>query len=242
MDLGAILDNSHMPGFEFARDDVKRLGLAAQNLAPGVTMFSGHDAGVSYRFFVEYVENVEISRKLKYYKPDPVEMIQWTIEKQNKPTEQVRFLPPELLQFDELTGECTGGKYAESYIRFKNGLSAPGFPLSNWSEIGRADLETLAHAGIFSIEQLAVQSDEKMRKFHDSIQEVFQKAVRWNAGKDKRVETEKIAQELLAVTQSNSKLEEQLRLQQEQIAKLMEEAPAAVVRKAGRPRKDENAD
>ena len=241
MDLAAILDNSRMPGFEFARDDVKAQARQAVNLGNGIDFFSGHDAGVAYRFFTHAQKNEMLSKKLMYHKADAIDMIQWFIDAKNKPAAMVRELPEELLQFDPLTGECVGGTLAEDYRRYKQGLSAPGLALSAWGELDICDLETLVNSGIFSVEQFAAQPDDKINRFHGSIQEAFQNAIQYVNGKQNRVQAEKVASELLEVTQKNSKLEDKLAAQQAQIDKLMAAAPQAVVSRRTKQKNTESA-
>lgn len=233
MDLGSLLDNSQMPGFEFARDDIKAQVRQSQSLGNGVDFFSGHDGGVSFRFLTIAERNEVLSKKLGYAKFDPVELIQWFVDSKMKPTARLTELPEELLSFDPITKEVQGGKYLSEYRNFKQGLSAPGLALSQWGELDQCDLETLVNSGIFSVEQLAAQPDDKINRFHDTIKEAFEKAAQFVNGKQNRVESEKIALELLEVTQKNSKLEDALAAQQAQIDELMKAAPEAVISRKG---------
>jgi hypothetical protein len=233
MDLGSLLDNSKMPGFEFARDDVKAQVRQSQSLGNGVDFFSGHDGGVAFRIFNIAEKNEVLSKKLGYAKFDSVEMIQWFVDSKMKPVARLTELPEELLSFDPITKEANGGKYLNEYLNSKQGREAPGLPLSQWGEIEDCDLQTLVSSGIFSVEQLAAQPDEKINRFHDTIKEAFVKAVQFVNGKQNRVESEKIALELLEVTQKNSKLEDALAAQQAQINELMKAAPEAVISRKG---------
>ena len=237
MDLGSLLDNSKMPGFEFARDDVKAQTRQQVNLGSGVDFFSGHDAGVAYRFKPLAEKNEALSKKLGYAKYDSVDLIEWFVDSKLKPVTRVTELPEELLQFDPMTKEATGGRYLAEFRAYKAGAAAPGLALSQWGEIDMCDLETLVNGGIFSVEQFAAQSPEKISKYHDTIKEAYEKACQYVNGKSNRVQAEKVALELLEVTQKNSKLEDALAAQQEQIEKLMAAAPQAVVRR-GRPPKN----
>jgi hypothetical protein len=132
-----FLDQFPLP--EAAAKALSRPEMQMKNLGDGVSTFAGHDNGTAFRFFTEPVYSVAKSRRAKYEVFDEIEMIQWFNDGFNSPTEQVRFLPPTLLAFERdeeyndrgelkkvTIGAPIGGKYLESYMRFKQGKKRAG--------------------------------------------------------------------------------------------------------------------
>lgn len=200
--MNGILDNFILPG-EGTAEAIKNLGFKEQQVEPGVSRFMGHDKGVAYRFYVlaEYCEAQSKKTKKEVY--DEIEMIEWMPDKYSRPVERVRLLPPELLALPEYEGDEPTGKYAESYIRFKKGLSASGTPLARWVDkngklmLSLADKAALEGANIFSVEQLAAQPRAKIEgKFSASIKEVFERAIQFINGAVAQAQGEKMAAEL----------------------------------------------
>lgn len=203
-----FLDQFPLP--EIASQDLKRQQRFANNIGDGVVDFAGHDKGVAYRFFNHLEYNKEQSKILGYEKFDEVECVEWLIDRKNKPVEQVRFLPEELLRFDR-DGEAVGGIYFESYKRFKDGLTAPGLSLSKWGVLGDAEVMTLVTGGIFSVEQFAALPRSKVEgRYPQDIVEAFERAIQFVNGKEGRHEQGQTAQKMLELSQANAKLENEL--------------------------------
>jgi hypothetical protein len=131
-------------------------------------------------------------------------MIEWDVDKHQKTPERVQFLPPELLEFepvdigdegpvhlkynewviDETTGKrrlveskhrCIGGRFMESYLRWIQGLEAPGLSLSKWGVIPDGWVKTLVENGIFSVEQFAAKPRALISsRYPKEVQEYFE--------------------------------------------------------------------
>lgn len=216
-----ILDNYNVPAV--AQEAFRTGRYAPRTLDDGVQMYSGQDSGVAFRFFNHYEYNKAKSKLSKQEQYDHHEMIEWLRDRDHKPTEQVRFLPPELLEFDE-DGECIGGRYAESYRRFKSGLSAPGTPLSRWDAVHDGHIQTLAANGIFSVEQLAATSRDKIRnKFGKEFEEILDRAVEHQNSKGLRDVSNQAATEMLKLSQENSKLNDRVAQQEAEMAAMREQ-------------------
>lgn len=183
--MGSLIDNFALP--DVAVEAIKRQGLKEVQLDDGVNrLMSGHDKGVAYRFFISPVYNKTKSTVAGYEVFDDVEMIEWLIDRKNKPTELVRFLPPELLNFDR-DGVCVGGRYKDSYLSFKTGRSTPGLPLAKWGQLSDGEVATLASMHIFTVEQLAEQPRGKFEgRMANEFVEAFDRAVQFVAGKEQR--------------------------------------------------------
>lgn len=213
-----FLDQFPLP--EIASQQLKQQNRFANSLSDGVVDFVGHDKGVAYRFFNHLEYNKIQSQILGYEKFDSIEMIEWLIDRKNKPCEQVRFLPEELIRFNR-DGEVVGGKYFESYKRFKDGLTAPGLSISKWGVLGDPEVATLAAYGIFSVEQFAALPRSKVDgKYPQEIIEAFDRAIQYVNGKDGRFEQEQTAQKLLEMSQHSAKQDVEIaELRKELLAK-----------------------
>lgn len=217
--LGGILDQFPIP--EVAMESFRRNNLQTNNLGEGVDIFLAHDKGISYRFFNHADYNKEKSRVLKYEKFENLAMIEWFIDKKNKPTERVNQLPRELLSFDD-EGNCIGGKYKDAYESFLKGLNAPGLPLSKWGILDDAECATLASIGIFSVEQFAAQPRSKIEgKYPSEIVEAFERAIQYVNGKSTRDENSKRDEEIFKLKQESDQKDSAIRALQEQMAALM---------------------
>ena len=200
-----FLDQFPLP--EVASQQLRQQQRTAQQLADGVVDFAGHDRGLAYRFFNHLEYNKSQSQILGYEKFDEVEMIEWLIDRKNKPCERVRLLPEELIRFDR-DGEAVGGLYFESYKRFKEGLTAPGLSIAKWGVLADPEVATLSAHGIFSVEQFAAMPRSKiMGRFPQDIIDAFERAIQYVNGKDQRADNELAAQKVMELAQQNSKLE-----------------------------------
>ena len=197
-----MLDLDQFPIPEVAREAMKKQGFTEKPIDDGVSVMSGHDSGVAYRFFIHPEYNLIKSKAAKYEVFDEIEMIEWMRDKRTMPTERVRFLPEALLYFDDETGECIGGKYQDAYLRFKEGKAAAGMPLTKWNLLNDAQVATLARAGIFTIEQLAEQPRAKIEgKYPQDYVDALDRAIQWVYGQQLRessVETADKVDELMS--------------------------------------------
>ena len=244
MNLNDIIEKFALPGV--AAEQLRALNLKEDVLGDGVSMMSGHDQGVAYRFFPFTVLNEKKSKLLKYKYFDEVDMIEWLVDRRTKPVEiALRHytdpndpsktiykseLPETLLAFDE-DGVCVGGQYQAAYERYKEGKSTPGLPLSKWGVLSDSNVATLAAAGIFSVEQLGAQPRGKIEgKFPQEIVDAFEQAIAWETSKDSRAVATKQSEELL-------KLHEQAAKRDAEIEELKAQVKAmANVRKPGQKR------
>jgi FtsZ-binding cell division protein ZapB len=218
MDNG-FLDNYVLP--DGAAEAIKKAGINGRKLGEGIEIAQfGHDGGVAYRFFVHQEKNEAKSKIAKVPISDAIEMIEWMPDRFQHPTEQLRFLPYELLAFDE-DGECIGGKYREAYLSWKKGLNAPGLTLTRWGELSDSDIFTLHELRIYSVEQFAAQPRSKIDRLPTELREKFEDAVRWVNGKENRALTAEHATQVLNVQQENAKLRDEVAAMQEQMKALM---------------------
>lgn len=197
---GIDLDNFPLP--EVAAEALKKRNLQTTSIGDGITRISGHDGGVGFRFFIHPVYNKQKSEKAKYEVFDEHIMIEWLKDRYMHPTEQVRFLPEELLSFDQ-EGVCVGGMFKEAFDRFKNGQTAPGMPLTRWGVLSDGECATLAAMGIFSVEQFAAQPRNRIAKLPaDPFVNAFERAILYMNGRDQRLVNEKQTAEMLALQEA----------------------------------------
>lgn len=229
-----ILNNFALP--DAAVNDLRKLGLSEQSLSDGVSLLSsGHDRGISYRFFVHEVRNPIKSETTGFPHYEKQDMIEWFKDDRNKPVEQVRLLPKELLSFDRFDGTCIGGLYKDAYLRFKQGLAAPGLALRRWNIIDEGSVRSLEELGIFTVEQFAAQPREKITtRFPKELQEAFQQAIEWVNGKDTREQAEKQGEQLMSVLNDNAKLSKEVEALRDQIQALIGSSEVEVPRKRAR--------
>lgn len=190
--IGAVLNGFVLP--DGAREDIIKSGAQMRNIDEGLGVMSGHDRGVAYRFFRHSQKNEAKSKAAKVLINDTEHMIEWNKGKRSKPTEKVRFLPPELLFVDE-DGEVSG-VMAESFRRYLAGISAPGLSLARWGALDDSQVAMLTSSGIFSVEQFAAQPRNKVQgKFPVEIVEKFEEAIQFVNGQAGRFETEALAKQ-----------------------------------------------
>ena len=233
-----FLDQFVLP--DGAAEAIKKNNMQPSRLDDGVNYFlSGHDQGVAYRFFVHQDRNVVKSKIAGYPIFDEIEMVEWKKDRFDHPTERVKFLPEDLLFFDE-EGNCVGGRFRESYLRFKSGLQATGTPLARWGVLNDNQMATLSAMNIYSVEQFAAQPRSKIvGKFPQDMVDAFEQAIEWVKGKDVREAGKQQAGQILAVSQENSKLKDELETLKEQMKALMN-ADVPAPKKRGRPRKEDS--
>lgn len=192
---GNLIDQFKLP--DGAAEAIKRNGMTNIPLEDGVSRIKGQHNGVGYRFYILTEYNKRKSDVAKYEVFDEIEMVEWAVDKYSYPVERVKFLPPDLLSIDDLGGVY--GEYAETYERFKAGLSAPGTSISKWGVLPDGLVASLAASKIFSVEQFAAQPRDKIyKKFgQDSeIAQAFERAIQFVNGKNSKFELDKVANEL----------------------------------------------
>jgi hypothetical protein len=237
-----MLNNPLLDQFQFppeAVQDLQMQNLQQIPIGSGASRFmSGHDKGVAYRFFTKPLYNEVASKLAHYEKFDEVEMIEWLTDKFNHPTEQVRFLPEDLLHVDNLTGEIRG-TYAEAYRRYKEGKAAPGTPLEKWGVFNDGEIATLSMNGIFSVEQYAaLPRDRVAGKFPQAFVDAWERAAQFVNGKQNRMAADKQAEEMLELSRENAKLKAEFEALKAAFA--AQGAPIATKSKkrCGRPKKN----
>lgn len=210
------IDNYLLP--DGASEALRKQNRFVEDLGDGISRMSGHDRGVPFRFWIETVKNEEKSKAARIPMYDEIEMIEWTSDRYNKPTERVKFLPDGLLTFD-VDGECVGGRYQESFLRFKKGMKAPGLPLSKWGEMSDSEVATLADAGVYSVEQLAAMPRDKITsRYPQRFVDIFESAIQWVNGKQHRYQVEEQADEILELRQAIAKRDRDLEELKEMIS------------------------
>jgi hypothetical protein len=208
MSLNGILDNFILP--EGAAEAIAKQNLQSVQIEDGVTRLSGHDKGMAFRFFI-HPEYQEVESKKKGYEVyKEVEMIEWLVDKNTKPTERVNLLPDGLLAKD-IRGNFVGGRYLEAYKRFKEGRKAPGLPLNKWGILSDSEVATLAHNNIFTVEQLAEQDRAVIAsKFPQSYLEALDRAVTFVGSKQFVKDNEQNAKKMAELEEQNKALLERL--------------------------------
>lgn len=231
-----LLDKFSLP--EGAAEDLaSKGGVFMQGIQSGVQVMSGHDNGVAFRFFNNAEKSEIKSKAAKVPLFNNEDMIEWNKGKRNKPTEKVRFLPPEFLHVDE-DGEVTGRPdVVLAYKRYKAGQAAPGTPLSRWGALDDAQIQTLVACGIFSVEQFAASPRNKIQgKFPQDIIDKFEEAIMFVNGQKGKFEVDMIAQRAVELEQRLAKKDQAIEELQAQVKQLMG-LSAVPKKKMGRPPK-----
>lgn len=218
------------------------------------------DKGIPYEFFVHQSKNQVQSEQFDIELNDDVEMVRWIVKpRELEPTCRLTDLPQELLKFRRVFShknadginvmkwfrdengdlECTGGKWKDAYMRWKNGQRAPGLPLSKWDKISPSEMKTLASEGFFSVEQLASTPEDRIvsrfpKRYHEIYRDAVQKVNAMNPSTSLG-EIKKYADQLLAEQQKSAQLESQLSA----VLSRLEALEATPKKKQGRPKKSE---
>ena len=208
MDINEFLPN--MP--QVAQEAFSQNGVTAISLGNGVSRLemSGHDRGVSFRFFMHPVYNPATSVELGYEVFDPTEMIEWTIDRKNKPVEMVRFLPEGLLKWNRV-GELIGGRYKEAYLAWKTGKDAPGTPLRKWGQLSDSEIASLEAESIFTVEQFSeIERGRIVSRFPKNFVEAHERASLFLAAKEVRAKDGELVERLRKVEEEKAALEARL--------------------------------
>lgn len=219
---------------EEARLDIaERGGLRARG-APklGVTQYEvgDFDKGIAYEFFVHQAKNDMASEEFDLELSDDVEMIRWIVTpRKHEPACRIVDLPPQLLKFRKVSQgknidgkllmklfrdekgelECTGGLYRESYMRWRQGISAPGLSLAKWGKLTDSEIKTLVNEGVFSVQQFASMSESRVRMFPKNFQDRYKDAVHYTNAENPAVslsDIKRAADQLTEQKQENAKL------------------------------------
>lgn len=218
-----------------AKADFIEKGLVSTSLGAGVSdiQLNGFDKGVAYRFFVAAVPNKVKSEDAGIEINDEIEMIEWVKDRKNKPTERVTMLPEKLLKFRRKKNangamelvkdakgnlELIGGLYAESYKRFKEGITSPGMQISRWEKASVGQAATLASEGIHTVQQFAAMPRDRVEgRFPKSIIELFELAIQYTNREQALSNVKDSVEHVLALKQEQSKLADENRILKEQL-------------------------
>lgn len=233
---------SQFPLPKGALEDMQRRGIRADQIADGVTKFTlGHDGGVSYRFAEEGFYNEEKSNELGYEHFDKEEVIYWRISKKNEIPARVSELPAELLRFNR-RGELVGGRYAESYRRWKEGLEVQGLSIEKWNVLPIHHVRTLMAEGVYTVEQFAAWPETRVQDvFPESIVQHHKRAIQHVRSQDAENMNRETGDKLMEVLKENEKLQSQYEEMQKQMAELLA-AKGAAKAEDSQPAKEEKSE
>ena len=198
----------------------------ARSNGNGVATYSGHDQyGLAFRFFIFDKYNKVKSQLAGVELYDPIEMIEIFIDRKTrlhqKVTDKIRY------------------RHEEEYQRFKEGREAPGTPLDKWGVIPSHEIATLVKAGIFSVEQLALQSADRIQgKFPAVFFEHFQRAQQFVAAKTGRVEAEKMADKMLELQRGYAEMMAKMSKLEEERDLLLQSGNQPAVKRGRKPKAD----
>lgn len=224
-----LLNNFNFP--PEAREFYQKNGMIPHRVDSNVSTYEagGHDRGLAYRFFTEEVKNQVKSEDNDFDISDTVELVEWFRDRKNRITERVKFLPEKLLKFSkkpnaEGVRECIGGLMQEAYLNFKKGLSASGLALEKWGEVSNSQIFTLKSAGIFTVQQFAALSRDRVDGvFPPDIVEKFEAAIKFVNGQKPIEEIKKYADQVFALKQEKAKQDEEIEKLKIRLERLMEE-------------------
>lgn len=195
-----------------AREDISRLGVESVSIGDGVSqiMMAGHDRGVAYRFFMHPVYNKTKSDELGYEVFEEKELIEWTIDRKNRPNEYVEFLPQALLQKNR-DGDVIGGRYKDAYLAWKSGKSAPGTSLRKWGLMSDAMVASLEADGLFTVEQFSELDRSRVTsKYPQEFIDAYDRAGQFLAAQQVKASTGEMAERLKKVEEEKAELLERL--------------------------------
>ncbi len=230
--MNNVLENYNLPGN--ANVLLKSRSLQVVDLGDGNSrLVSGHDkSGVPYRFFMHLEKNQTRSKTLGYADFDSIPMVEWHPDDWNKPTERVKELPEALLTITD-DGEVYG-QFAESYVRFRDGLEAKGLPLNRWQEVTDVEIATLATMRIYTVEQLAASPRTKFSVMPQRFQDIFEAAIQHTNGYNVRQMNKEMADRVLALEADKAKMADEMAMYKEQMEKL--QSSSIIVAEKSQPR------
>ena len=208
MDISQFLPS--MP--EVAQEMILKNGIDAVSIGDGVSRLnmSGHDKGVAYRFFMHPIYNKVASDEKGYEVFDETEMIEWIVDRKNKPTEIVRLLPEDLLRYNR-EKECVGGRYKDAYLAWKTGKAAAGTPLRRWGLLTDGEVASLEADGLFTVEQFVACDRARISaKYPDEFLQAYDRGVQFLAAKDVRASTGELAGKVQQLEKEKAEMAERL--------------------------------
>jgi hypothetical protein len=218
--------------------DLNRFGLPAEAAADlpalqsrvavsqgraGVSMhYSGHDAhGLGFRFFVHEVYNKIKSEATKSRaNPAGIEIFD--------PVECREIFVDRMTRAIEIVTNKTKQRFPDEYARFVEQREAPGTPLDKWGIMPSNEYMTLLKDGIFTVEQFALQSSDKVQgRYPPAFYDYFIRAQQFVAAKTGHVEVKEMADNMAKLQRDYAQL-------QEQMAALMSAQPKAKGKSKGK--------
>lgn len=224
---------------------------------------SEHDKGIPFEFFVHNQVNGVKSEIYDMEINDEVECIRWVVKPRKfEPVARVLDLPPQLLKFRRVpagkdpegntvmkfyqhpeTGEyeVVSGQYKDAYLRWKQGLKAPGLSLDKWGRLSNAQIKTLANQGVFSVEQFTeLEENYITERFPPDIVAKHKEAKLYmnaQANVGSMSDIKKYADQVVEEKQRNSRLERELNELRAQFAEFAKSQEKAEKKPRGRPKK-----
>lgn len=195
-----------------AREDISRFGVESVTIGDGVSqiMMAGHDRGIAFRFFMHPVYNKFKSDELGYEVFEEEEMIEWTVDRKNRPTEYVKFLPQALIQRNR-DGEVIGGRYKDSYLSWKSGKNSPGTALRKWGMLSDAMVASLEAEGLFTVEQFSELDRSRVTsKYPQEFIDAYDRAGQFLAAQQVKASTGEMADRPKKVEEEKAELLERL--------------------------------
>lgn len=178
--------------------------------------YSGHDAkGLAFRFFIfDSYNKIKSEATKTSLNPsgieiyDPIEMREVFIDKKTR--------------LHEMVTDRMRYRFPDEYRRFKDGLEAPGTPLTKWGVMPSNEIQTLVRDGIFSVEQLAMQPADKVQhRYPHQFFGYFTRAQQFVAAKSGKYEVEKNVEALVELQKNYALLQSQMASLMEQNSTLM---------------------
>lgn len=207
MESSGIMDNFALPAnveASGAREVVNKLTF--KNLDNGVSIMSGHEKGIPYRFLKVAIfngwqpktreeeqkaradgkvwsdSNIERECVMPIY--EDADAVEFIYSRYRHPVQLVKHLNRDRMRFG-IDGEIIGGSMAEDYKRWKDGLGPSGHSLELWHEITPGILKTLNSQNVFTVEQFASMSRDRVKEiFPKNVQLIFEHLVDYVSGKD----------------------------------------------------------
>ncbi len=189
-----------------AQEDFAKIQSRAVTGGNGVERhYSGHDSkGLGFRFFVfdrynklksDLTKTAQNPYGVEMF--DPIEMREVFIDKKTR--------------LHQIVTDRIRHRFPEEYRRFKEGMEAPGTPLSKWGVVPSHECATLFKAGIFTVEQLALQSSDKIQGgFPKVFFDHFIRAQQFVAAKTGLVDVKETADKMAELQKSYALLEHRL--------------------------------
>jgi len=186
----------------------------------------GNDGQLAIRFFIHAEYNAIKSKAVNFAIYDDIEMIEITIDKDNKPCHMVNDYYRE--------------RHARLYNAWKEGISSGATMVSDWKEASPGQAASLVHSGFHTVEQFAEITPERLRALPLELHELQEKAVQFRNSKSGKIDPAVYSEKIVDL---EKKLVQQIAIaekQQEMINRLSSMADAPK-KKGGRPKKIVNS-